>query len=621
MKHLLLITGYLLCQSLYAQVLTAKLKTEYHPHLKGDSIQHARISSLIKELGIYQTKALKVKKSNSSLAGIVQLHYRQKENGPALVSALKQSGYFEFVEEKKSAPNRPMHLPNDPLSRPDTGKQDYLTKIHAYEAWEISKGDSNAFICVIDNGLDWNSKEFKDKVYYNLGDTLDGLDNDNDGYIDNYMGWDFANGDPFPEDTTISWGHGTEVSGIATAKSNNGFGIASVGYSTKVLPLKIFGNNGNDYDAIIYAADHGCKVINLSWGSPNSYSDWEQAVINYAAIDNDAVLVGATWPEEQEGIYTYPADYSNVISAVGLNAANGKAIPQTYHYWTDIAVPANDIFTSFPKNNFGFNSGISLGVPMISGAAALVRHKYPWMNSTQVQELLRLTTTNIDTLGNNKNYREKMGHGLLNVYRALTDSVPAIQMLEYTLKRVRSDTFNLQFIAKNILWPTKSLLFTISSVTKGLGMADSTAFVGSMAMSEMTTTPLPDLKFRILPYTTERYDLVRIGIDDTSLNFHDYFYFYLDKKSFVDIATSTSKMETKESPLFRVYPNPSAQYIFVEGEDMQEVTIQDMLGQMVLKKETEASLVPFDMTEQPAGLYVAKVRTSSHTYSYKFLKE
>lgn len=621
MKHLLTLAAILLCHSIHAQVLVGKLKPEYQESLKGDSIQHKRLRTLISILGISKTKGLKVKKNQkSSLSGIVYMYYKDKENGTDLVEALNQSGYFVYVEEKKGAINRPLFLPNDPFSRPDTGKQDYLAKIHAYEAWEITKGDPNAFICVIDNGLDWNHREFKDKIYYNLGDPVDGIDNDNDGYTDNYMGWDFANHDAIPEDTIgPNYGHGTEVAGLATANSNNSFGIASVGYNTKVLPLKIFGNEGNDYDAIIYAAEHGCKVINLSWGNTYGYQH-EQDIINYAALDYDAVLVGATWPVEQEGIYTYPADYKNVISAVGLNATNGKAIPQTYHYWTDISVPSDNVFTSFPKNNFGYNSGISLGVPMISGAAALVRHKYPWMNSTQVQELLRLTTTDIDTIGNNENYHEKMGHGMLNVYRALTDSVPAVQMLSYTMKRKTSDTFNIQLSAKNILWPTKNLQLSIRSITKGLGITDSTAYIGSLGMNDSTGTLFPDLKFRILPYTSEQYDLVRIGIDDPSLNYHDYLYFYLDKKDFVDIVTS-EKEETEESPRIRVYPNPSTQFIFVEGEDMQEVSIQDILGHTLWKKPAETSLLPFDLTEQPSGIYVAKVRTSHHTYSYKFLKE
>lgn len=622
MKYIVLTATFLLLhQSLPAQVLMAKLKPEYLHYLKGDSIQHPRLRTLMHTLGIAKSSSvLKKHESNTSLTGVVRLQFREKENGPALVKALEQSGYFIFVEEQKTTPNTPMHRPNDPFAQPDTGKQDYLARIHAYEAWDITKGDPKAFICVIDNGLDWNHIEFKNKIYFNLGDTLDGLDNDNDGYTDNYIGWDFANMDPFPEDTTGSSNHGTEVAGVATAQSNNGFGIASVGYNTKVMPLKIFGSQGNDYDAIIYAAQHGCKVINLSWGSPGSYDQYEQAVINYAAVSHDAVLVGATWPQEQEGIYTYPADYDNVISVVALNSSNGKAYPQTFHYWTDISAPGDNVLTSIPRNSFGYNSGTSLSTPMVSGAAALVRAKYPWMNSSQVQALLRLTTSNIDTVGNNKNYLEKMGHGMLNVYRALTDSVPSIEMINYTMKRLKSDTFNIQFNAKNILWPTKNLQLSIRSITKGLGITDSTAYIGALGMGDSTGTAFSDIKFRILPYTTQQYDLVRIGIDDPSINFHDYLYFYLDKKRYIDILTSVPE-QTEESPSIRVYPNPSTQFIFVEGEGMQEASIQDMLGNTVLKKTNEASIFPFDLTDQPAGIYVAKVRTSTQTYSYKFLKE
>src|SRR5690606_7298327 len=108
------------------------------------------------------------------------------------------------------------------------------------------------------------------------------------GYVDNYYGWDFADEDNDPTDVH---NHGTQVTGIAAARTDNKKGVAATGFNSKFMPIKVYTNVGtsfyNGYEAILYAAQKGCKVINLSWGSPGSYSRYSQDIINTVVMDMD----------------------------------------------------------------------------------------------------------------------------------------------------------------------------------------------------------------------------------------------------------------------------------------------------------------------------------------------
>lgn len=155
--------------------------------------------------------------------------------------------------------------PNDPDALPGTGKQDYLSVVKAYDAWQIEKGDSSVIIGVLDTGVDLEHQDLMGNLYYNQQDPLNGVDDDGDGYIDNHLGWDMADQDNDP--TADKSQHGTMVTGIAAATTGNGKGIAGAGFRSSYMPVKVFRSSDNifrrGYEAIAYAADKGCKVINL----------------------------------------------------------------------------------------------------------------------------------------------------------------------------------------------------------------------------------------------------------------------------------------------------------------------------------------------------------------------
>jgi serine protease len=613
----------LLSQTLVAQDLVVKLNAENKLLSDGKSKKAARYYSFIKRLGCLESRPILQKaKSGSFLEGYQVMKFNKGITLEELMESLKQSGYFESVEATDGNVVTPLHIPNDPFADPQTGSQDYLGRINAYKAWDVSKGDTNTFICFIDNGLEWTHPEFVGKIKYNKSDPIDSVDNDLDGYADNYMGWDFANNDPFPEDSTGAVAHGTEAAGVAVANTNNGLGMASVGYNIKIMPIKIFGGNISNYQqfySIVYAAEMGCKVINLSWGGVYNYTQYEQDMINYAVLEKDAVIVAATFPTEGE-YFTYPADYENVMSVAGLYVDDTKAYPQSYHYWVDMSVPSINIFTTRLKGGYAYPSGISVGIPMVSATAALVRERFPLLNATQVQEKIRVSSVNVDTVKTNHQFKEKLGFGKLDVYRALTDTVlPAVRIKEYDLTQINGDTFALSLGCKNYLWTSEYLNLTLRQMGADFELLDTVAAIGHLGMLDSVGSPV--LKLRILPYqSNRRYALMRIGIMDSSLRYFDYQYFYLDKSAYTSVITATEEVQVEDA-IGKAFPNPFADVLFVEGQEGQTVEILDMLGQVQMKSNQGAELVSFNTSTLTSGIYMLRSTSSKEARSQKVIKK
>ncbi len=169
-------------------------------------------------------------------------------------------------------------------------------------------------IGIIDTGGDLNHPDLQGNVYVDPADPTDGIDNDGDGYIDNNRGWDFSGADAaliglpnFKGDNNPSvfsgdrFAHGTMVAGCASAATNDGVGISGVGFNTKLLFTKHYADNqpsnsnsytSDLYEGVFYAATHGAKIINCSWGNPN-YSGIAQDIITHVTMDLGCLVVAA----------------------------------------------------------------------------------------------------------------------------------------------------------------------------------------------------------------------------------------------------------------------------------------------------------------------------------------
>jgi len=303
--------------------------------------------------------------------------------------------------------------PNDPLFFPNQWA--LLNTTNISEAWNLTKGDSNIVIAIIDSGIDPSHQDLKNNIWNNTNETPnDGLDNDNNGFIDDIMGWDFVSydgsglyqvctDDCTEPDNSLNDidGHGTHVAGIAGAVTNNSFGISGVCYNCTILPLKAgyeifdaiqFGyyavlNTDDVARAIIYAADNGADIISMSFGGSESLL--EEDAIDYAV--NKGVILVAAAGNNGNNNSVYPAAYKNVLSVAATNKEGEKASYSTYGSWVDLAAPGDDIYSTWIGGGFQSLTGTSMATPIVSGTVALLLSVNPTLNVKDVAYILNQT--------------------------------------------------------------------------------------------------------------------------------------------------------------------------------------------------------------------------------------
>jgi thermitase len=276
--------------------------------------------------------------------------------------------------------------------------------IKAITAWDETQGDAETVIAVVDTGVDMSHPELVNKMVS--------------------AGRDFVNGDM---DATDDNSHGTWVAGIVAAETNNGQGIAGVAWNCKVLPVKVIDAEGNGYydemiEGIIWAADNGAKVINISAGG-DADDPSLKAACQYA-FQKNVVLVAAAGNDGFSVLY--PAAYDDYVIAVAATDYNDEHAsfsnpgPQV-----DVAAPGVWILGPAPQWYVGpgnlpylFGSGTSAASPHVSGLAALLMSRKPWLTSTQVMNIIRYTADDVNK-AQHAGKDDDIGYGRINMERAL----------------------------------------------------------------------------------------------------------------------------------------------------------------------------------------------------------
>ncbi|QCR22888.1 serine protease [Pontibacter sp. SGAir0037] len=515
-----------------------KLKTTEATEARISPALRPSISTVHKQVGARNIKqkfpgatAPAARKSlKGDLSSIYELQYNSSQSFAEVRKALLSTGQVEYVEPLYI--RKPLHQPNDPLSDSLRTTQYYLKLIQAYEGWAVEKGDTGVVIGILDTNFRLTHEDLKTKVKRNYADPIDGIDDDGDGLVDNYWGWDFADGDNDVTTNPMYPDHGTNVAGVAAAASNNALGIAGVGYNLKFMPLKVFSSSETGgfagFDAIVYAADKGCKVINISWGG-NTYSQYEQDIINYAVLVKDAAVVAAAGNTDANMIL-YPAAYENVLAVGGTNRSDVRYTEYSYNYLIDISAPSIAVRTTTASSNNAYKDGwgSSFAAPMVAGAVGLVRSKYPQLTALQAIERVRATADNIYHLAGNQPYLDMLGKGRLNVKRALKENnVKSVRSTSYAIQDDRiaqiGDTILLQVNFTNFLAPVENLLVNISSPSPFVTFLQNEAALGAMGTLITANNNLKPFRFILSPLTPANHE-VNFRLSFTDGSYQDFQY-------------------------------------------------------------------------------------------------
>lgn len=308
-------------------------------------------------------------------------------------------------------------VPNDPFY---TTQAPYLNRISMSQAWDLAVGRPEIVVAVLDTGIDLAHPDLAAAIWVNPGEIPDnGVDDDGNGFVDDVYGWDFADNDNLPDD---DHGHGTHVAGIAAAALNNGIGIAGVAGGVTIMPVDVFQGGIGTYEdlirAIIYAADNGAHVINMSLGA-SSYSRGEEMAVDYA-WSRGVVVVAAAGNTARES-YHYPAAHANVIAVAATTADDYLASFSTRGDFVDVAAPGLRVYSTFRGGGYVFMSGTSMASPHVAGLAALILSRNPGLPPAQVRQLIEATVTDLGPTGRDIYF----GHGRINAYLALTKTTPA----------------------------------------------------------------------------------------------------------------------------------------------------------------------------------------------------
>ncbi len=302
--------------------------------------------------------------------------------------------------------------PNDPLFP----SQWNLFRMQLPQAWDWTRGNPQVVVAVLDTGVDYNHPELAPNLWVNTREIPNnGVDDDGNGLVDDYLGYDFAYNDPDPMD---DHGHGTACAGIVAAAGNNGLQIAGVAFQCRIMCVKIGLSNGYSYDsmfapAVIYAAQMGAKVQSISYFS-DDLTPALRAATDYAWKHGSLLVVAAG--NYNEPLPLYPAGYDRAVGVAASTPSDRKASFSNMGSWVDVAAPGVGIYATTRGGGYTDSfAGTSAAAPNAAGVAALLWSWLPNARIETVREALEYSAEPIPdpTAGVYVNY------GIVNADRAL----------------------------------------------------------------------------------------------------------------------------------------------------------------------------------------------------------
>jgi len=315
-----------------------------------------------------------------SLIGLIQT----LRNNPAVEWAEPNFSRYAYTSPNDPRFESQWHLQN-------TGQTGGIpgADIAAPDAWDESTGDHNVVVAVLDTGVEYTHSDLVHNMWKNTGEDWNadgspgnnGIDDDSNGYADDYCGADVANktGDPFDP-----YGHGTSVAGIIGAVGNNGAGVCGVAWNVRLMAVKFLDPEGtvaDEIEGISYILAHKDKgvpicAVNASFGG-SEYSRFEEEA--FQSLEEEGIMVAAAAGNEGSELEkwraVYPASYghNNIISVTATDDTDQLAAFANYGFHhVDVAAPGENILTCNLYNTYGASSGTSMATPIVSGTLALL---------------------------------------------------------------------------------------------------------------------------------------------------------------------------------------------------------------------------------------------------------
>lgn len=398
-------------------------------------------SAQIKSIKALQHPAIEYVQPNYRIKLLDNYKVEDPLRRAALLKTLAKEGYSSAKKQDNlEIPAAPAPTTGtDPLFNQQWGMNDNNVK----EAWKVTKGSPDMIVAVIDTGVDYTHEDLLPNMWRNAKEIPNNkIDDDNNGFVDDIVGWDFAANDNKPYDLAVdpfellagggNPGHGTHCAGNVAARGDNGKGIAGVAPNVKIMALRFITEKGQGTTAdaiksIKYAVDNGAKVLSNSWGSegedPSSGEENKalRDAVQYAQ-DKGALFVAAAgnghkgkgYDNDSDAAPAYPASYDHdiIISVAALDINNQLGSFSNWGLRTvDIGAPGVKVFSTTVENNYSDTvfdkygitvtwDGTSMATPHVAGAAALYWSAHPEKTWQDVKAAILASAKKIPALTN-----------------------------------------------------------------------------------------------------------------------------------------------------------------------------------------------------------------------------
>ena len=409
-----------------------------------------------------------LKTLRKSSTGYIDLEIPLNRNVIDLVDSLKSLDELEYVGFNTKG-KYIAFIPDDTRYN----EQWYLDKIQAPDGWDYVRGNSCVIVAVLDSGTDWEHLDLGQgtdtygNIWNNLGEdvwtdpnnptTGNGVDDDGNGFIDDHIGWDFANQN---NDSRGINSHGTQVSGIVAAKTHNERGVAGVAggsnnQGVQLMPIGV-GDGAPDGaiidNAIEYAVNNGADVIQLSL-SVLQTPDIEAAI---QLAENANVTIVCASGNESSSSVNYPASNLSVIAVGATDENDKKSTFSNYGSNLFMCAPGEDILSTSISNQYVFDDGTSFAAPQVSGTIALMKQINSSLSNDQIRNILMNNSDKVGGYNYTNGKSNELGYGRLNVRRVLLVALPSLVGSDLVCNSENTYSINDLSLGTSVTWNSSS---------------------------------------------------------------------------------------------------------------------------------------------------------------------